>query len=95
MVSVTAAALNAVARVSVEYAAFEADSQLAYLCTAGRADVIVTEDSDVLVYTAVAAQAAEYRARGAGIAARQPATTDCDVPTMGAVQAWCDITGRS
>ena len=26
---------------------------------------------------------------------RQPATTDCDVPTMGAVQAWCDISGQS
>ena len=26
---------------------------------------------------------------------RLPATTDCDVPTMGAVEAWCDISGRS
>ncbi|KAL3774695.1 hypothetical protein ACHAW5_003767 [Stephanodiscus triporus] len=41
-------------RVRCVWSPYEADAQLVKLCVDGRADAIITEDSDVLVYTAVA-----------------------------------------
>ena len=38
-------------------APFEADAQLAYLCRIGYCDAVLTEDSDILVYSAISGQA--------------------------------------
>jgi exonuclease-1 len=49
------AAADSSDKVKVEcvWSPYEADAQLARLCVDGRADAVVTEDSDVLVYSAV------------------------------------------
>ena len=39
-------------KVKICFSPFEADAQLAYLCKCGMADAVITEDSDVLVYSA-------------------------------------------
>lgn len=39
--------------VTVIIAPYEADSQLAYLCSIGMCDAVLTEDSDIIVYSAI------------------------------------------
>jgi hypothetical protein len=54
MVSETLKAVVSEGLGTVMFASHEADAQLAYLCKVGDADAVVTEDSDLVLYSVIA-----------------------------------------
>lgn len=51
MTKTAIAAVSQMEGVTISVAPYEADSQLAYLCRTGKAQGVITEDSDILVYS--------------------------------------------